>query len=205
MTKVRKKQEDDSVVVETTDHVNWFTDKREWMIRALVSPTIAPPEQVSAEELSGSNILAHDDGEAEGFYTSQRYGPIVKFQAPAGAKVDRVYIMARLEGDWFESDRQASVYLMDGDLRILQRKTLAYSKYATEPAWSYVDFDSIPVTEEFYILVETVSRPEVEMFIGADTSGQNQGSLWGTAGTILAWDSEAPEESTNWMIRARLK
>jgi hypothetical protein len=53
--------------------------------------------------------------------------------------------------------------------------------------------------------VEPVSRPAVKMYIGADTSGVNEGSLWGTAGTILAWDSEAPEESTNWMIRVRFE
>lgn len=205
MTKIRKKQDDGMVVVETTDHLNWFTDQREWMIRALISPTIAPPEQVSAEELTGLRVAAHDDGEAEGFFTSQRYGPIVQFQAAPGSKVDRVYIMAHLEGNWFESDREASVYLMDSELRILQRKKLAYRNYATEPVWSYVEFDSIAVTEEFYVLVEPVSRPDVKMYIGSDTSGQNQGSLWGTAGTVLAWDSEAPEESTNWMIRVRFE
>jgi hypothetical protein len=173
------------------------------MIRALISPTIAPPETVTAEELSGANIAAHDDGTAEGFFTSQRYGPLVRLTAAPGSHVNRVYVLAYLEGDWFETEREASVYLMDDELRILQRKKLAYGKYATEPAWNYVDFDDIPVTTEFYVLVEPVSRPAVKMHIGADTSSENQGSLWGTAGTILAWDSEAPEESTNWMIRVR--
>lgn len=205
MTKIRKKNEGGPDTVETTDHMEWFNDQREWMIRALISPTVAPPEKVSAEELAGPQVIAYDDGEAEGFYTSQRYGPMVRFQAASGSKVNRVYVMARLAGNWFGSDRQASVYLMDKDMRILQRKTLAYKEFATEPAWSYVDFDSIPVTEEFYVLIEPVSRPDVEMDVGADTSGENQGSLWGTAGTILAWDCEAPEESTNWMIRVRME
>jgi hypothetical protein len=205
MTKVRVKEEDGMEEVQTTDHRIWRTDQREWMIRALISPTVAPPETVTPVELSGPNIAFHDDGTAEGYYTSQQYGPLVEFTAKPGNRVNRIYVMAYLEGDWFETDREASIYLMDDELRILQRKKLAYAKYATEPAWNYADFDDIPVTEQFYVLVEPVSRPAVKMFIGADTSGVNEGSLWGTAGTILAWDSEAPEESTNWMIRVRFQ
>jgi len=203
MTKIRVTEADGMEEVQTTDHRIWRTDQREWMIRALISPTIAPPETVTPEEMTGPKIGAHDDGDAEGYYTSQQYGPLVRFAAAPGSRVNRVYVMAYLEGDWFETDREASVYLMDDELRILQRKKLAYSKYATAPAWNYVDFDDIPVTDEFYVLVEPVGRPAVKMYIGADTSGDNHGSLWGTAGTILAWDSEAPEESTNWMIRVR--
>ena len=203
MTKVRIDKEVGPDDIRTTDHTQWRTDQREWMIRAFVSQTVPPREQIDLAELDGANIGSHDDGAAESYHTSQRYGPIVRFEAATGARVNRVYVIAYLEGDWFETDREASVYLMDKDLRILQRKKLAYNNYATAPAWGFVDFDDIAVAGEFYILVEPVSRPAVKMFIGCDTSGDNQGSLWGTAGTILAWDSEAPEESANWMIRVR--
>lgn len=203
MTKVRIDKEVGTDVIRTSDFIELRHDTCEWMIRAFVSPTVAPPEQIELTELDGSNIGSHDDGEADSFHTSQRYGPIVRFDAAEGARVNGVYVMAYLEGDWFETDREASVYLMDDALRILQRKKLAYNKYATEPAWGLVEFDDIAVTGVFYILVEPVSRPAVKMYIGCDTSGENQGSLWGTAGTILAWDSEAPEESANWMIRVR--
>lgn len=184
-----------------TDHYRWRADMSEWMIRVRVSSTVAPATPVDPGELEGPEFGYMDDGVAEEFYTSQKFGPMVRFSNDAGQTVDRVYVHAHLTGDWFETEREASVYLLDSDLRILQRKRLKYSSYATEPAWGLVSFDSIAVTAEFYVLVEPVSRTDVQMLIGCDESGENMGSQWGTAGSILAWSTEAPEESANWMIR----
>ncbi|MBN2080942.1 hypothetical protein JW859_01920 [bacterium] len=204
MTRTRIKK-DSGTTTETADHRALRNDGREWLIRAYVSTAIAPAEELDVADLSGPGFAWHDDGTAEGYYTSQKHGPMVLFDAGSGAVVDRVYVNARVEGAWFESTREASVYLLDSDLRILQRKKLAYSLYATEGAWRSVAFDDIKVAGHYYVLVEPVSRPEVSMYIGCDESGENLGSEWATAGSILAWNVAAPEESANWMIRAHYK
>jgi len=204
MTRKRIK-EDSKTTTRTTDHWTQRIDGSEWLIRALVSTAIAPTEELNVADLAGPDFAWHDDGTAEGYYTSQKHGPQVMFHTANSATVDRVYVNARVEGEWFESTREASVYLLDADLRILQRKKLAYSLYATEGAWRSVEFDDIRVSGDYYVLIEPVSRPEVSMYIGCDESGENLGSYWATAGSILAWDVAAPEEAANWMIRVHYK
>lgn len=196
MTKVKTPDE-----ITTTDHYTWRGGSMDWMIRARVGSTVSPDDVVDASAIEGPGYAYLDDGSAEGFYTSQKNGPLVRFSNDGGRVVDEVYVHAHLVGDWFETDRAASVYLLDRDLRILQRKRLKYSDYATEPSWGLVNFDSIAVTADFFVLVEPISRPDVQMMIGCDESGENLGSQWGTAGSVLAWGSEAPEESANWMVR----
>ena len=196
MTKVKTPDE-----ITTTDHYTWRGGTMDWMIRARVSSTVSPADEVDTSAIEGPGYAYFDDGSAEGFYSSQKNGPLVRFSNDGGRVVDEVYVHAHLVGDWFETDRAASVYLLDRDMRILQRKRLKYSEYATEPSWGLVTFDSIAVTADFYVLVEPVSRPDVQMLIGCDESGENHSSLWGTAGSLLAWGTEAPEESANWMVR----
>ncbi len=194
---------DEENMVWWTTSERFFTrgDEREWLVRAHISSTISPEAAVDSSELIGSNVAYYDDGKAESFHTSQRHGPLVRIDGTENRTVICAYVYAKLDGDWFEAGQSASVYLLDENLRILQRKKLPYSNYATEPTWSRIEFDRIAVTPVHFVLVEPVSRPAVQMLIGCDTSGENQASLWGTAGSILDWGSDAPEESANWMIR----
>jgi hypothetical protein len=185
----------------SADYVSIRGDGREWAVRAVIGVTVAPTVVIDPAQVSGPNFAIFDDGTAESFHGSQKHGPVVRIENETSRVVDRVYVFAHLAGAWFEADEYASVYLLDEDLRILQRKQLPYRDYATEPAWGYVEFDSIIVTPLFHVLVEPVGRPAVEMLIGCDTSGENQGSLWGTPGSILPWGAEAPEAHANWMIR----
>lgn len=198
---VTEPDEENMVWWTTKERFNTRGDEREWLVRAHVSSTISPDVTIDSSELTGKNFVVFDDGTAESFHTSQKHGPLVRFDDTRSRIVERVYVHAKLDGDWFEAEREASVYLLDADLRILQRKKLPYNSYATEPTWCFVEFDDIEATPTHFVLVEPVSRPAVQMLIGCDTSGENQASLWGTAGSILDWGSDAPEESTNWMIR----
>ena len=103
--------------------------------------------------------------------------------------------------DWFNTDRSAGVYLLDARYGIVYRTALPFNRYTSTASWAYVSIPDIIVPEEFYVLVEPVSRPYLKLNIGYDSSGVNQASFFGTPGAMLNWATEAPEESTNWMIR----
>jgi len=59
------------------------------------------------------------------------------------------------------------------------------------------------VPADYYALIEPISRPELSLLLGYDSSGENKGSEYGTVGAKFRWGVEAPEEKTNWMVRVR--
>ena len=50
-----------------------------------------------------------------------------------------------------------------------------------------------------------VSRPQLQMLIGYDSSGTNKASFFGDAGALQSWAIDAPEKKTNWMIRVEYR
>lgn len=200
MTKVKKPDE-----VLTSDYYNQSKGKTDWLIQAHVSNTIAPPEVVTAADLSSADYFYTDDGTADGYITSQKHGPMVTFDAGSGKTIDRVYVYGQLVGDWFKCEKLATAYLLDKDFRIISREVLRYDRFVNEPAWGSVVFHDVKVTGQFYVLVEPLAKLDVQLEIGYDTGSENCGSLWGTPGSIGTWDTVAPEEMTNWMIRVHYK
>jgi len=176
-------------------------DAKEWMIRLKVRSTLEPTQQITSEQLTGKNFSYFDDGQCDGFVTFSKYGPLVRVHNSGKRVVKRVYVYAKAEGDWFRTERQAAVYLLDSGLKILNRTALPYKNYTNQAAWHYAGFDDAPVPADFYVLVEPVSRAAGKLYLGYDTSSGNKASGFGTAGAFKDWSSEAPEESTNWMIR----
>lgn len=176
-------------------------DGREWLIALKIADTIQAASTKSSADLSGPQFSSWDDGSAEGFDTMQTCGSMVKFHLDQGRKVKRIWVYGKLEGEWFKSSRRAGCWLMNDRWGILNRQDLAYSLFTNEAAWVSVDFPSIDVSGDFYVLVEPVSRPQVGLLVGYDSSGENKGSLYGNAGAVQVWECQAPEESTNWMIR----
>ena len=178
-------------------------DAREWLIRIKIRPTPSTEEEVPQTELTAPNVAFFDDGSAEGFVTTQKYGTMVHFTGTQKHKVNRIYLYAKAEGDWFRTERSATVYLLDAKLAIIFRAQLAYKRFTSEPSWNYLDVPDAPVPGDYYVLVEPISRPELSLLIGYDSSGENKGSEYGTVGAKFRWGVEAPEEKTNWMIRVR--
>ena len=190
---------------ETTDYCYARNDDRHWLIQAIVADTLPPVEEIATADISGSGYAYFDDGEVDGYITSQRHGPMVKFNVNGIETVDRIYVYGQLDGAWFETEKLATAYLLDSDNRIIAREVLRYDRFVNEPCWAAVDFKDIKVSGDFYVLVEPLAKLDVQLMIGYDDSGENIGSLWGTAGSIGSWDTTAPEEVTNWMIRVHYK
>lgn len=177
------------------------TDGKEWMIRFKVRSTLEPAEQISSDQLTGAKFSGFDDGQADGYATFSKYGAMIRVHNSGKRVVKRVYVYAKAEGDWFRTERQAAVFLLDPGLKILFRTSLPYKKYTNEPAWHYVAFDDAPVPADFFVLVEPASRAAGKLYIGYDGSSPNKQSFFGTNGAFKEWSSEAPEGTTNWMIR----
>jgi hypothetical protein len=176
-------------------------DGREWLLSITVADTVAATNTVRSEDLSGADFSSWDDGSAESFDTMQKCGAMVKFHTDSPRKIKKVWAYCKLQGEWFKTQRRAGCWVMNDRWGILNRQDLPYSQYTNEASWGGVDIPSIEVSGDFYILVEPVSRPKIEMLIGVDSSGENMGSLYGNAGSVQVWECAAPEEATNWMIR----
>ena len=181
------------------------SDGSEWLIRIKVRPTLEEMAMETSAELSGPGFAVYDDGTADGYVSVQKYGPMLHVRGVGRHKVDRVYLYAQAKGDWFNTDRAAGVYLLDSKFAIIYRAALPYNRYTNIPGWSYVSMNGIEVPGEYYVLIEPMSRPGIELLIGYDASGANQASEFGTVGARLGWGTDAPEEKTNWMIRVRYK
>ena len=172
-----------------------------WMIRMTVSPSPSEVAPITSAELAGASFEVADDGEAEGFTVFQKGGPCVHITNNKSKLVKRVYVYAQVDGDWYNTQRKASVFLLDKDRRIIDREQLPYTRFSNEPSWNYVSFGGSKVPKDYYVLIEPFSRPSMGLEIGHDLSGSNQGSEFGTVGAIYDWPLEIPQETTNWMIR----
>jgi hypothetical protein len=186
-------------------NVRLRSDGREWMIRLKVRPTLVKEEAFTSEQLTGDTFTKFDDGTAEEWLKIQKNGPMIYVSNPGKRQVDRIYVYGKVEGDWFNTDRSATVYILDSRFNIVSRGPLPYNRYTDEPSWSYASFTRTTAPKEFYVLVTPNCRPNVGLLLGYDISGSNQASLFGTPGAKLAWDVDAPFERTNWMIRIQYK
>lgn len=180
-------------------------DGREWMLRIKVRPSPQKEDAFTSEQLSGEDFTLFDDGSAEGWLNIQKNGPMLHVVNHSKRQVDRIYVYAKAEGDWFNTDRAATIYILDSRFNIVSRAQLPYRRYTAEPTWNYASFERTTAPKEFYILVTPNSRPKVGLLLGYDTTGKNLASLFGTPGAQLPWDIDAPFESTNWMIRIKYK
>jgi len=186
-----------------TSKIPFRIDAREWMVRIKIRPTPSAEAEVPLSELTAPNVAYFDDGNAEGFVTTQKYGMMVHFSTAQKHKVNRIYVYAKAQGDWFRTERGATIYLLDAKLAIVFRGQLPYKRFIHEPSWNYLDVPDVVVPADYYALIEPISRPELSLLLGYDSSGENKGSEYGTVGAKFRWGVEAPEEKTNWMVRVR--
>ncbi len=184
---------------------NMSREGREWMLRLTLRNTLAPQASLSSGEIHGSMFGGWDDGSAETFVTVQKHGCLVHFKNASPREVSRVYIYGQAAGDWLKSGQNIAVSLLDNEMGILHHVTLPYTAYTNEPSWAYVDFPTTNTPAEFYVLVEPNSRPMAQFEIGTDTSGMNKGSSWAVIGAHLEWETDAPQDKSNFMIRVEYK
>jgi hypothetical protein len=180
-------------------------DGREWMLRIKVRPSPQQEQAFTAEQLQGEDFSVFDDGGAEGWLSVQKNGPLLHVVNPGKRLIDRIYVYAKADGDWFNSTRAATVYILDSRFNIVSRSQLPYARYTGEPSWNYASFERTTAPKEFFVLITPNCRPNVGLLLGYDTSGKNNASLFGTPGAQLPWNIDAPNEKTNWMIRVKYK
>lgn len=186
------------------DETAWFRSWEEggnWMMRIEVSPTPTEVKAITSAELEGGFFKGFDDGEAEGFSVFQKGGPYIHVINKKQKRVKRVYVYAQVDGDWYNTERKASVFLLDKERRIIDREQLPYTRFSNQPSWNYVSFGGSKVPKDYYVLIEPFSRPGMGLEIGYDLSSENYGSDFGTVGVIYDWPLEIAKETTNWMIR----
>jgi hypothetical protein len=181
-------------------------DGRNWLIRLKVRDAVKPQTSFTSDQVSGAKFTANDDGTAEGFATTQKDGPIVKFTTDGAHRLRRVYVFGKLDGtNWFHTDRMAGVWVLNQDYGIMCHANLQHKAFTNEATWTFIDLPDIALPKTFYVLVEPVSRPSSELLIGYDASGANRGSYFGSAGALHKWAIEAPEDKANWMIRVEYR
>jgi hypothetical protein len=175
-------------------------DRREWLIRATVSYESGLGSSINSDSLSGQGFAYFDDGTAEGWGDFAENGAIVHFENDRKRNVDAVYVYAKLEGDWFGTDRNCSVILMNDRYNIVKRMSIPFSSFNEKEGWARLDLPNTEVPKSFFVLIQPRSEKNLKFLIGADHSG-NRGSSVGTVGSPKDWYTDNPESDTNWMVR----
>ena len=92
--------------------------KYNWMIRCEV--TDGPPSKTSftSDDLKGAKFIVKDGGVNAGFLSLYKYGATISFETPTPMTIDKLYIYGKLSGNWFDANREFTMYLLDSDLRV---------------------------------------------------------------------------------------
>ena len=175
-------------------------DGMEWMIRTHVRVASGLGSGISSDDLSGASFGHHDDGTAEAWEEFQRNGAMVRFDNDRKRSIDAIYIHAKLGADWFGTDRECSVTVLDERYNIIKRTSIPFLAFNETGSWARLEMPSREVPPTFYVLVQPHSEKNVQFLLGVDTSG-NQSSFVGTTGAPLEWLASSPEADSNWMVR----
>ena len=187
----------------TATNIKFRPDGKDWLLRIKVRDSLQAPTSLDAAQIAGSNFSAFDDGSAETFVTFQKKGCLLRCDTAGPRDLDAVYVYGKLDGNWVGTTRNASILILDSDLKVLGRTKLPYNLYTNVASWNLISFSPIHVGRTFYVAVQPDSTPEIKFLVGVDSSSANKASLYGTSGAILDWKPEVPQATTNWMIRAR--
>lgn len=175
-------------------------DHREWLIKATVRYESGLDSTLSSDDLSGQGFASHDDGSAEGWGDFAENGALVRFDNDSKRSVDAVYVYAKLEGDWFGTDRNCTVVLMNDKYKIIKRMSIPFFSFNEKEGWARLEVPQTEMPKSFFVLVQPRSEKQLKFLLGADHSG-NRGSSVGTIGSPKEWHTDNPEADTNWMVR----
>jgi hypothetical protein len=183
--------------------IKYRYDGKDWMLRLKVRDSLAPPVAIDSSQISGPNFSVYDDGTAEGFYTFQKKGCLLRCSNAGPRNVDAVYVYGKLEGNWIGTTRDVSILILGADYKVLGRTKLPYNSFSNVAGWNLVSFAPVHVGPVFYVAVQPDSTPDLKFWVGYDSSSPNLASSYGTSGAELDWNLTIPKDKTNWMIRAR--
>jgi len=179
--------------------------KYNWMIRCEV--TDGPPSKSSftSDDLKGAKFIVKDGGVNAGFLSLYKYGATISFETPTPMTIDKLYIYGKLSGNWFDADREFTMYLLDSDLRIQMTHNIPYGVFSSQPLWTAIDLPDTKVNGKFHLVVEPFCRDAVKLELGYDGS-PNKASSYTIMGQPTPWIfDDVDQKNMNWMMRLEIK
>ena len=178
--------------------------KYNWMVRVEISDGLAKQPGLSSADLTGPHFIKKDGGAAEGFLTLFKNGVTVEFNLGSPAVIDRIFVYGKLTGDWQNTDREFTVYLLDADLRIQMTRNYPFRLFTSSPQWLGIDVPDTRLAGKCFVIVEPNSRDEASLEIGYDCMA-NLGSSVTANGQPAEWPFSVAKSGFNWMIRMESK
>jgi len=191
----------------TGNHASGFRPisdgKYNWMVRCEISD--GPPGDgiITSESLTGPKFLGRDTGVCAGSLALYKNGATFPVDVSSQVTISKLYIFGKLAGDWFSSNKEFTVYILDADLRIQLARNYPYRLFTSTPGWAAIDLPDIKVNGRFYIIVEPNCREEVQFEIGYD-GAPNKGSDYTAIGQKEEWPFDVDLAKLNWMIRVEI-
>jgi hypothetical protein len=172
-----------------------------WMIRCDVSDGAALNSTYTSDTLKGDKFIYKDNGISSGFATLYRYGATLKLDAPTAITLSKLYVYGKLVGDWYNTEREFTVYILDADLRIVLSCNYPYRVFSSQASWSSIDIPDTRVSGKYYIVIEPTCRDDVQLELGYD-SAPNKSSLFTAMGQPKDWPfTDIDLTKLNWMFR----
>jgi hypothetical protein len=148
--------------------------------------------------------LKYDDGRPNGLLGvggATGLGFIVNFSPPkTSMTVDKIRIFGALTGHGYEG-KISEILIRSEDRTELYRGSFQHTRFTHTPGWVEIEIPGVVVYEEFDVILVTDTPKESGLYIGYDTSVENEYS-----GLVRNWESsewylDIPKERINWMIR----
>jgi len=178
--------------------------KIDWMIRAVVESHLESKKAVSAKDLVGPRFIGYDSGDAKGFETFKvKSAALVKFTPGRDVKLASVCVYGKVEGNWYATNYDFGIFILDKDLRIIKYYNFPYKTFSNQAGWIELEMPTMDVPGEFYVVFKPDTREDAGLYVGYDASPNDGHSFVGVPGTILDWKLPEPQATTNWLIRVK--
>lgn len=189
----------------TGNHASGFkpiSDGRyNWMVRSNVSDGAILDTTYTSDNLKGDKFIYKDNGICSDFLALYKYGATLRLDAPSAITIKKVYIYGKLVGNWYNTEREFTLYVLDADLRIILSCNYPYRVFSSQASWTSIDVPDTRVSGKYYIVFEPTCREDVQLEIGFDNA-PNKSSLYTAIGQPKEWIfPDIDLSKLNWMIR----
>ena len=149
--------------------------------------------------------LKYDDGTPDGSYAmgGSGCGYLVQF-SPLSTPytITKIKIFGKTYKTGYEN-RVFDVQIWDSEQKKIYEASYPHTKFSPEPAWVEIAIPDVIVSGDFYVVVCTNTPQEGGVQLYYDSSVKNEHSEVTRSWKIIHWNlSQAPKETSNWMIRA---
>ncbi len=174
-----------------------------WMVRCFTSDGPPVNDVYTSDTLKGNQFVYKDNGINSGTLAIYRYGATLRLEAPSPITIDKVYAYGKLAGNWYNTEREFTIYLLDADLRIILSRSYPYRVFSSQASWRAIDIPNTKVSGKYYVAIEPNCRDEVQLELGHD-SAPNKASMFASNGISREWPYKLVDLSNiNWMIRLK--